>query len=57
MNTKKEKAIDWLKKHEICGSQAWWDGKMYYSLSIEQILNIAKYIFKNEHNTTKTDYR
>lgn len=57
MNTKREKAIDWLKKHEICGSQAWWDGKMYYSLSIEQIINIAKYIFKNEneHDTTTKD--
>ena len=44
--TNKEKIKTWLDKHEICGSQAWFDGKTYYNLSIEQIAAIAKYINK-----------
>jgi hypothetical protein len=43
MNIKDLIAI-WLKKHEISGNKAWFDGKTYYSLTIEQIRGIVNYV-------------
>jgi len=48
MKTQQEKVMEWLKKHEIGGSQAWWDGEIYYSLTVKQIISIAKFIKKKE---------
>ena len=48
--THKEKVQAWIKKHDICGSKAWWDGKTYYNLTIEQIISIAEYINKGGKN-------
>ena len=43
--TKAELAEIWASKNNICGEQPWWDkSKMYYNLTVEQILKMAKYI-------------
>ncbi len=41
MKTQKEKVKEWLKKHEIDGSKAWWNNEIYYYLTVEQIIRIA----------------
>lgn len=43
--TKAELAEIWARNNNICGEQPWWDkSKMYYNLTVEQILKMAKYI-------------
>lgn len=43
MNSK-DLIVEWLKKHEICGNNAWWDGTTYYSLTLDHIRNIVNYV-------------
>lgn len=40
----KDLIAKWLKKHEICGNKAWWNGEIYYSLTLEQIRDILNYV-------------
>ena len=43
--TKAELAEIWARNNNICGEQPWWDkSKMYYNLTVEQIIKMAKYI-------------
>ncbi len=37
---------EWIKKHDMCGSKAWWDGQTYYNLTAEQIVQIATFLKK-----------
>lgn len=56
MKTQKQLAEEWIKKHDIVGNKVWWDGRIYYNLSVEQICSIAKYIidkYKQQQNTKK----
>jgi hypothetical protein len=46
--TQKEKVKEWLNKHEIDGSKAWWDDDIYYSLTVEQIIRIANSLKKTD---------
>ena len=48
MKSNEQLVKEWLEKHQICGNQAWWDGKTYYNLRLEQIVSIAKYINKKD---------
>ena len=43
---KKDLIVIWLKKHEICGNKAWWDGKTYFSLTLDQIRDIVNYVIQ-----------
>lgn len=43
---KKDLIVKWLKNHEICGNNAWWNDKIYYSLTLDQISNIITYVNK-----------
>lgn len=47
--TQNQKVKQWLKKHEICGNQAWWDNEIYYNLRIEQIVAIARYLCRQNN--------
>lgn len=43
--SKSELAENWAKKNNICGEKPWWDkDRMYYNLTVEQVLKMAKYI-------------
>lgn len=48
MKTKVELVREWIKKHDMCGSKAWWDGETYYNLRAEQIVQIAKFLNRKE---------
>ena len=41
---KKDLIVKYLKKHEICGNKAWWNGEIYYSLTVDQIRDIVNYV-------------
>lgn len=40
----KDLIVEWIKKHEIGGNKAWWDGSTYYQLTLDQIRNIVNYV-------------
>ena len=40
----KDSIVKWLEKHEICGNKAWWNNKIYYSLTLDQIRDIVNYV-------------
>lgn len=48
MKTKVELVREWIKKHDMCGSKAWWNGQTYYNLTAEQIVQIATFLKKKE---------
>lgn len=48
MNTKDLIAI-WLKKQEICGNKAWWDGKTYFSITLDQIREMVNYVIQKSN--------
>lgn len=48
------KVKDWLKSHNICGYTQWFDKEtVYYSLTEEQIIRLAKHLSKKtpKHET------
>lgn len=47
--TQNQKVEQWLKERGICGKKEWWDEQKYYSLRIDQIIAISRYINKNKN--------
>lgn len=46
--TKVELVRKWIKNHDMCGSTSWWDGETRYNLTAQQIVNIVKYLNKEQ---------
>ena len=47
--TKKDQVKEWIKKHDICGNEPWFDkGTTYYTLTADQIISIHQHLKKNE---------
>lgn len=44
--TKVELVRKWIKNHNTCGSNSWWDGEVRYNLTAQQIVNIANYLYR-----------
>lgn len=49
--TNKQLIKEWIDKHEIVGNNAWWNGRTYYSLTLDQIRDIVNYV--NQKSGTK----
>ena len=48
--TKQELVKEWIKKHDICGDEPWWDkSNTYYNLTASQIISIAAHLQKNSN--------
>ena len=48
--TKQDLVKEWIKKHDMCGDNPWFDkGNTYYNLRADQIVKIAAYIQKNSN--------
>lgn len=46
--TKQQLVKEWMKKHDICGDNPWWNRSVtYYNLSIKNIISIARYLERN----------
>lgn len=50
MKNQKKLVEEWLKKYDIVGNKAWWDGETYYNLRVEQICSIIRYINSKKNN-------
>lgn len=50
---KKDLIVEWLKKHEIGGNKAWWDGSTYYSLTLDHILDIVNDVNQKKAASSK----